>query len=213
MTAEFVALIFGGLGTLIGALIQFFIQRASLASQERREIVESYLLQLQNSLESLYYRLNNIRVRGGEAVMGGEYYRDTNLYVFGRILAHEHLFVTKRIFAKLNYDNRMKREIKLGLHTINWAMNAQSFHHYYRVQLAEMLIDGERVLSFTEFLDRKKDRRFQKALKAAGAFIQAMPGDRIDEIMNASRALIAVVEARTNVPSATSLLRGSRRRQ
>jgi len=148
MTKQLLAVLLGGFGALIGAAIQYTFQRFSAQRQERREIVETHFLQLQDSLESLYYRINNLRDWGGKQVMTDEYFRLTSIYAIGRVLAHETLLVSKGIYAKLHYDEALKRQLKTGLHRINRGMDDQRFLHYHRVQLAEILLKDGNVISY-----------------------------------------------------------------
>lgn len=57
------ALIIATGAAVAGAAVQYGFRRYTETSQVRREIVETHLLQLQNSVESLYYRVNNLRHR------------------------------------------------------------------------------------------------------------------------------------------------------
>lgn len=198
-------LIVGGIGTLIGAVIQYRIQRFSAERQERREIIETHLLQLQNSLESLYYRINNLRDWGGKSVMTDDYFRNTSIYILGRVLAHESLLVSKGVYAKLDYDEALKKQLKGQLHSINWSMDDQRFLRYYRMQLAEMLLQDGQVLSYTDFLEQLDKERFQEAVTAAVQFVEAVVPERLDAIRNTSSKLIGILETRTGVPSALSL--------
>jgi hypothetical protein len=210
MAPEFLALIFGVVGTFLGASIQYFFQRYSAERLQRKEIVESYLLQLQNSLESLYYRVNNLKDWAGKSIMSDDYYRDSTIYILGRILSHESIFITKGIYAKLSYDERLKHEIKRGLHAINWSMGNGKFLHYYRLQIAEMLLEDDRILSYTEFLERIKDKKYQTAIHAGETFVDAISPETMYTIRDNSRRLIQALEARTKVPSALTLLDSAR---
>ena len=95
MSSELIAFLLTGLGAVIGAAVQYGFQRLSAERQERREIVETYFLQLQDAVESLYYRINNLRDWGGKRVMSDDYFRLTSVYAIGRVLAYESLLVSK----------------------------------------------------------------------------------------------------------------------
>ena len=194
---------------MIGAAIQYALQRFSAERQERREIVETHFLQLQDALESLYYRINNLRDWGGKQVMTDEYFRLTSIYALGRVLAHETLLVSKGIYAKLHYDEALKRQLKAGLHRINRGMDDQRFLHYHRVQLAEILLKDGNVTSYTEFMSRTTDDAFQPAITAAAEFIETARPACLDEIRTAADEVIRLLETRTRVPSALSLTKSA----
>ena len=205
MSNELIVVLLGGLSALIGAAIQYRFQRLSTERQERRELIETHFLQLQNALESLYYRINNLRDWGGKRVMTDDYFRLTSVYAIGRVLAYESLSVSKGIYAKLHRDETLKRQLKAGLHRLNLGMDDQRFLHYHRVQLAEMLLDEGKVLSYTDFLSRTDDAAFQLVVTTATAFVESVEPERLDEMRAAANELIRLLEAHTRVPSALSL--------
>lgn len=207
MATELIAVLVGSVGALLGAAIQFSFQRLSAARQERREIVEQCFLQLQNALESLYYRINNLRDWAGKRVMTDDYFRLTSVYAFGRVLAFESLLVSEGIYARLHYDKSLKTELKRGLHRINHSMDDQRFLHYHRVQLAEALLEGEKVVSYTEYLSRAQEPLVKPVIEAAAQFVETVKGPVLDEIRDAAEQLIRLLERHTQVPSALSLER------
>ena len=207
MATELLAVLLGGVGALIGAAIQYGFQRLSADRAQRRELIETHFLQLQDALESLYYRINNLRDWGGKGVMTDDYFRLTSVYAIGRVLAYESLLVSRGIYAKLHYDNALKRRLKSGLHRINHGMDDQRFLHYHRVQLADSLLNGDRVVSYTEFLSRAAQAEIQPVVSAAAAFVENASPAALDEIREAASALIRLLEGHTEVPSALSLAR------
>lgn len=205
MSNELRTLVFAGLGTFIGALIQYYFQRRSVAQQERREIIEVHLLQLQNAAESLYYRLNNRLDWDGQSVMDDDYFRATSVYILARVLAQESLLISQGIYAKLSYDERFKRQLKSNLHTINRCMDDQSFLYYHRVQLAEMLVDETQLITYTDFLSRWENNRQHQALAKAEAFVLSASKPQLERLRNQAKVLVSLLESKTKVPSAIAL--------
>jgi hypothetical protein len=205
MSESFWAFLFGGVGALLGGVIQYYFQRFSADREKRREIIETCLLQLQNSLESLYYRINNLRDWGGQSLMSDGYYRMTSLFILGRVLAQESLLVSQGIYAKLHFDEDLKKRLKAGLHAVNWGMDNHAFLHYHRMQLAEMLLEEGRIISYTEFQTRLGEDRFRDTVAAAEKFIEEKAPERLDGIRETARRLVRLLEQRTAVPSALSL--------
>ena len=199
------ALLIGAVGGAITAAIQYGFRRYGETQQQRREIVETHLLQLQNSAESLYYRANNLLDWAGKAVMTDDYFVMTSAFAFGKVLAHEQQLMAKGVYAKLNRSDRLKRDMKSFLHTINLNMDDQVFLHYHRVLLAEMILDQDRLITFHEFLKRWSDPAFAGAASAAQKFVQALPKDRLQKIRDAAGQLVRLLESETQVPSALTL--------
>lgn len=205
MTNELRALIFAGLGTFMGALIQYYFQRRSVAQQERREIIEVYLLQLQNAVESLYYRLNNLLDWGGKTFMADDYYRTTSTYIFARILAQENLLITQGIYAKLSYDERFKRSLKFHLHSLNRGLDNQNFLYYHRVQLAEMLVREGELINYTDFLALLDQNQTTVAVVKAEEFIVSASNQQLEMLRQQAKTLVYLLESKTRVPSAITL--------
>lgn len=89
--------------TLVSALIGAVVIEKSLDRrredlQARKALVRRYIFQLQDAIEDLHYRLNNLWNRGGHNVMknyqcfdGDEYFEITTLYALARVLAVERI--------------------------------------------------------------------------------------------------------------------------
>jgi len=215
------ALLIGAVGGAITAAIQYAFRRYGETQQERREIVETHLLQLQNSAESLYYRARNLLEKSGKSVMDDDYYLKTSSFALGRLLAHEQQLMMKGVYAKLSRSTRIKREIKARLHVINLAMDDSRFLHYHRVRLAEMLLDHDRLISFGEFLQRWNDPAFKGPVSSVSEFVRTLradlpsvlpatsqakgSADRLGRIRDAAGELVRLLERETRVPSAMTL--------
>ena len=205
------SLIIGAVGGAVAAAIQYGFRRYAESEQLRREVVETHLLQLQNSVESLYYRANNLRDWAGKAVMSERYYQQTSAYVLGRVLAHESMLVSKGVYAKLDRNTSLKRTIKATLHSLNWAMDDEAFLHYHRVQLGEMLLEGDSVISYTDFLHRWTEPRFAEVVSAVSRFVQKVSPDRLDKIRSDAARLIDLLAKQTKVPTALQLAKDGER--
>ena len=202
------ALLIAASGGAITAAIQYGFRRYDETQQQRRELIETQLLQLQNSAESLYYRANNLLGWSGKSVMGDDYYLKTSVFAIGRVLAHEQQLIAKGVYAKLRRSTRVQREIKKKLHAINLAMDDQVFLHYHRVLLAEMLVDGDRLISFGEFLKRWSDPAYVGPVSSVGQFVGNLSEARLKKIQAAAGDLVELLERETQVPSALTLTTG-----
>ena len=199
------ALLIGAVGGAITAAIQYAARRYGETQQQRREIIETHLLQLQNSAESLYYRATNLLDRTGKSVMPDDYYVKTSAFALGRVLAHEQQLIAKGVYAKLGRSDRLKREMKTCLHRINLNMDDRVFLHYYRVLLAEMMLDQDRLIGFGEFLKRWGDPIYSGPVTTVQEFVEKLPKDRLEAIRVAAGQLVRLLEQETQVPSALTL--------
>ncbi len=199
------ALIIAAGGAFAGAGAQYGFRRYTETEQVRREIVETHLLQLQNSVESLNYRVNNLRDWSGRATMSDDYYKETTAYAIGRVLAHESLLVSKGVYAKLSRHAAIKRSVKASLHSLNWAFDDQSFLYYHRLQLGEMALDADRVISYTEFSGRWQEAKYATAVASVSRFVTSVTDARLDMIRSEAENLIALLAEQTDVPSALQL--------
>ena len=203
------ALLIGAVGGAITAAIQYGVRRYGEMEQQRREIVETHLLQLQNSAESLYYRARNLLEKHSRSAMSDDYYVKTSAFALGRVLAHEQQLMSKGVYAKLNRSTRMKREIKARLHAINLTMDDREFLHYHRLRLAEMLLDKDGLISFGEFLKRWGDPAYAGPVSSVSTFMRKLPtegsAERLGKIRDAAGELVLLLERETRVPSAMTL--------
>ncbi|MEO8334424.1 MAG: hypothetical protein ABI664_05600 [bacterium] len=199
------ALIIATGAAFAGAGVQYGFRRYTEAAQMRREIVETHLLQLQNCVESLYYRANNLRHWDGRETMSDDYFTQTTAYAIGRVLAHESLLVSKGVYAKLSRNASIKRRVKASLHSLNRSFDDQSFLYYHRLQLGEMALDADRVVSYTQFSARWPEERFAVAVASVSRFVASVSDTRLDTIGAEAEKLVALLAEQTDVPSALEL--------
>jgi hypothetical protein len=113
--------------------------------------------------------------------------------------------VSRGIYAKLHYDEALKKKLKGGLHRINHGLDDQRFLHYHRLQLSETLLNEQKVLSFTEFLSRTGEPATKAVMESAADFIERAPPQVLDELRTAASEVIQLLESHTQVPSALAL--------
>jgi hypothetical protein len=196
------SLLIGALGGVVTASIQHVFRRFSETEQVRREVVEKHLLQLQNSVESLYYRANNLQDWAGKSVMPDQYYEQSTAYIIARVLAHESLLLSEGVYAKLPRRGALKGSIKAKLHALNWGLDDQRFLHYHRVQLGEMALDGARVLTYTEFLQRWAESKYSEPVRAVSGFMRSIEPGRLERTRVVAGQLVELLSGETGVPSA-----------
>src|SRR5437764_3214544 len=86
------ALIGSVIGSVGAVLTDHWLTGRSEKFHRRELLVQRYLFQLQDALETLYYRLHNLAKRSGRSVMSDEYFEKSTLYALGRVLALERIF-------------------------------------------------------------------------------------------------------------------------
>ena len=60
-----------------------------------------YLIQLQDAIESLWFRFYNIKDRGGRLVMSDKYYEHSTLYALASGLAYNRIMLLDGIYSQL----------------------------------------------------------------------------------------------------------------
>ena len=210
MPETITSLIIGGVGGAVAAAIQYAFRRYTEDEQVRRDVVETHLLQLQDSVESLHYRVHNLRSLSGADFMPDDYLLRSSAYVFGRVLARGSLLVSRGIYARLHRNVALKRSVKSTLHSLDRAMDDEVFLHYDRLLLAEMLLDGDRVITYTEFAARWTSPERAAVVSAVSRFVQTVSPERLDRILADAERLVALLAAQTKVPSAMELAGAAR---
>jgi len=79
----FIGAVVGSLGAV---LLENWLRYRRERYEKESQLVERYLLQLQNALESLYYRFVNISKLGGRTLMSDQYYNISTLYALACVL-------------------------------------------------------------------------------------------------------------------------------
>jgi hypothetical protein len=199
------ALIGAGIGS-IGAVIAADWRRRKAETAERREaLVQRYLFQLQDSVESLWYRLDNLARRGGRFVMEDQYFETTTLYALGRVLAIERLLDLEGVYPQLErlYPGlgRFLMEHRVG--------NAVGgvFYKYDRLALAEAVMEREgerfRASTYLEFRRRyeNKDSGEREWLAPACEAIQRLSDERTARLLSDLRTIAVRISDEANIPS------------
>jgi hypothetical protein len=96
--------------TVVAALVGAFsggwaqhwwTQRAEL-KKRRETLVQRYLIQHQDAVEALWFRLHNLANQGGRAVMTDHYFEVTTMYALGRVLAIERIMALDGVHPQLD---------------------------------------------------------------------------------------------------------------
>ena len=199
------ALIGAGVGS-IGAVIAADWRKRKAETLERREaLVQRYLFHLQDSVESLWYRLDNLARRGGRFVMEDQYFETTTLYALGRVLAVERLLALEGVYPQLErlYPGLGKFLME---YRVDYALGG-AFYQYDRLALAEAVMEREedrfRTSTYLEFRRRYESKESGEGewLAPAREAIQSLTKDETEDLMDRLRTIAVRIAAETNIPS------------
>lgn len=190
---EIITALIGVVGTLLAAGIGLFYNYSREQKKylrERREeerrlyerVVQPYLTQMQDAMESLSRRLENINNRGGRAVMDSGYFEESTIYALAIVLAFKRIFllggiynlISERNKALADYLNETLEHIDLWLRRKG---SQFKFYHYNRQALAEVVMerrcDRWQTTTYWEFIQnyRNKSSFDDPILKPAKDFI------------------------------------------
>lgn len=202
------ALIGAGLGS-VGAKIYENVSRRRAEREElRREVVERYLLQLQESVDDLWHRLDNLKNWGGRRVMTDEYFEISTLYALGRVLAYERIFLLDGIYPRFE---RLHPDAGKALHKklrhLDEQLSHRNFHRYDRLALAESVLerveDYSRTSTYLEFKQRyTAENSLERAsLTLAKQHIAAWSNKELAELLKNLRDIAHQVADQTGLPS------------
>jgi hypothetical protein len=221
--------------SLIGALIgatggsiggNFFTDWLSRKAEKQKlskYITDKYLIQLQYLLESLYFRFQNMKEKGGASYMklikGNEdYYLTSSLYALGSVLAYHRLLLFEGIYSQIesltpkagsqllnNLD-----EFGMTLDNIKVTLPGSDkkikFFRYDRVLLGDILTNEEsnirQTYSYARFRERyEKEEFIKKNLQPAKDFVEALQySDDLATLMDQIKEILTNLEPLTKVP-------------
>ncbi len=205
----------GLLGAFIGALVvtlKMYFERREERQRARDKLVQRYLVQLQDAVESLWYRLNNLANRGGRAEMDDEYFGITMLYALGRVLAIERIFALEGVQPELDrYYPSLARDLQNE--PLDTNLEGIGFYKYNRLALAEAIMqrDGQgfRTGTFLEFrkLYEPTNSSERQWLDPAKKAVFALPPKRINELLDLLHRTSVRLASATKVKSKTKDLK------
>jgi hypothetical protein len=199
------ALIGAGVGSIGAVIAADWHKRRAEMTERRQALVQRYLFQLQDSIESLWYRLDNLARRHGRLVMGDQYFETTTLYALGRVLAIERLLALEGVYPQLEtlYPGLgrflMERRVDSAL--------GSGFYQYDRLSLAEAVIEREgdrfRASTYLEFRRRyeNEDSGERAWLAPAREAIQALSEARTERLLAHLREIALCIAKEANIPS------------
>ncbi|MCK2047136.1 hypothetical protein, partial [Chromohalobacter moromii] len=141
--SQIIAAITGAIiGSLITVIFEHHLKKKEEEREKRETLIKSHLYQLQEALESMCYRIDNLRNRDGRHVMSENYFVNSGLYTLGSSIAAEHLLTQNGVIPKIKrlfpaLGNRLKEK------PVSKSLTNMGFHKLDRQYLAECVIDSQ----------------------------------------------------------------------
>jgi hypothetical protein len=182
-------------GSFGGNVISDWLRRKNEKDLLRKTINDRYLLQLQDSVESLWLRLDNIRNRSGRLVMENLYYEESTLYGLGVVFAYNRILLLEGIYSQIQLlIPGLGTFLKEKLKNIESEMDNQirfhtPFYRYDRLALADSVLqrvnDKLQTSTYLEFKEKYegKDSNIKSSLQPAKEFVASLDGSEVDTIM------------------------------
>lgn len=143
MTTIVAALIGAFIGSMGATLAEAAIASRADVQKRRQAIATRYLLQLQDALESLWFRLDNAAHHAAAEVTTDTYLRTSSLYALGRVLCLERVLVLEGVYAEISSLDKGLAEYLQREGLFDRAFARIRFMRYDRVALAETLLQRE----------------------------------------------------------------------
>jgi hypothetical protein len=210
------ALIGAVIGSIGSAIITNYLSHWRDSKKIYEQLIQKYLLQLQDCVESLWFRLYNIHIQGEQMSMEDKYYEVTTLYSLARVLALKYIISIEGVYFTIEKEKkglglflRNKLEnIDNELNHINQEnMPHSKFYRYDRQLLAEVVLEKEdhynRTCTFLDFRKRYEESNSEVAplLNSARDFIQKLNKTNVLVIMDYLLDIEKKLELETGIKS------------
>ncbi len=197
-------------GSIGGNFLSDWLARKSEREKIRRELVDGYLIQLQDSLESLWFRIDNIKNRDGLQKMTDVYYEESTLYILGSVLAHSRILANEGVYTKIEQSipglgiflrDKMNQ---FGSYLDNIDPHIH-FYLYDRIALAEAIIslkDNRKTIgSYLDFRKQYQDSgsNFKSILSPAKEFITKIKSQELNQAMEKLYEIANRIDTQTGI--------------
>jgi hypothetical protein len=106
------------------ALISEWLKQKAEKVTLQQSLTNRYLLQLQDAIESLWYRLDNIKNKGGRQIMQDSYYEESTLYALASVLAYSRIYLFDGVYSQIE-----RLESGFGILLVLQSLNTTSTIH------------------------------------------------------------------------------------
>ncbi len=203
------ALIGAGSGSVVAAYFTRRLEKSAEDHRRREKLVQRYLLQLQDAVESLWFRFENVSNKGGRSVMQEGYYEVSTLYAWGRVMAYSRILLLDGIYPQLErLEKGLGEVLRDRFYQLDQKLKDDKFQRCDRLALAEAVIEKEedylRTSTYFEFR-RQYDIPFIKAsLQPAKDYIERLQpkSEQLKVVLDHLRAISTRIGKVTMIPSA-----------
>jgi hypothetical protein len=171
VVASLIGVILGSLG---GQWLRYRFQVRAEEARTRRDVAQKHLIQLQDSMESLYFRLSNLATDTDRQLLQYSYYTQSSIYALANFLAHKRLLMLDGAYALLDvHGANFPHELEVALEDVERELGREwipgdSFFRYQRQAAGESLLmwnEGWRVANYAEFSERLESGELDSHLK------------------------------------------------
>ncbi len=201
------------IGSLIGSIsvvfVSHWLQRRSEKFQQHENTVHRYLLQLQDSVETLWYRCKNLRDNGGKIVMSNIYYEMTMLYSLGRVFAFNRIMLLDGIYSEIEqHKKNLGDSLRTKLTDMEYNLDkirGLRLYRYDRLSLAESVMsieqDRRQISTYLDFRRNYENPNsmLKELLKPAHKFITDLQPSHVDNIMKELAELANILAKETKI--------------
>lgn len=202
--------VIGAFGVVLAALVRVIVA-ARLTRDERSVaaselVVQNYLVQLQDAIESLEHRVANVRRHGGISSMASpEYYRLSSRYAIATFLGQKRRLTVDGVYGHLEvlwpgFGVELRDLLEDVERQLGWLADRR-FQRYYRRDLADLSLDwyaeSLRPVSYGQFQQRLTDPNHRDAVDAVDAAIEVLVSG--DALLRALERVGGAVAAKTSI--------------
>lgn len=198
-------------------------ERKDERQKDLRNLVARYLVIIQDIVESLWHRFNNIKYDQGRGQMGEEYYEATTLFSLARFFAIKQIMLLEGAYSSIEFAYPSVNGTKpgLGVHLQNQfeaidkiidettnQPNGIKFYRYDRLQLGEAVMEREdgqwrisKLLDFRRHYYSNPNPKLPDFLETAKEFVLAESLDTFGRIMDEIQVISRNISKVTLLPS------------
>jgi len=181
-----------GAGSLGATLLGDALKRKSERRLLREKLVNNYLLQLQDAVESLWGRLINKGALLALKETTDPYFERSTLYALACLLAYNRILLLDGVYSQIEiFRPGLGVALRKKLQQVEFSLDAEipgaGFYRYNRIALAETVmerVEGRWIIKgYLEFNNRYEKIEIQKALIPAKSFVLQVSNSKLDSLL------------------------------
>jgi hypothetical protein len=212
LTTIIAALIGAVIGSLGAKLTEEILKRRNERIIIQQNLINQYLLQLQDNIESLWYRLDTLKKRGPNNLMKEKYFESSTIYTLACVLAFKRILLLEGVYSRIyqispELGTFLNKNLEIIDSIIENLQNTSSFYRYQRIILAETVIQRiEGRLSTCTYVEFKKQYEdtntgTKESLKPADDFLRLLKRPEIAILMDRLKTIAIRLGQETGIAS------------